>query len=206
MFEIHALWFLKLGFDILLLLFWWLHSNDIAIFYEKLFQIVFPFLYLLCWNSNPIWCALCLYKFWEVIMLRNIYQKNFKIICFKMVSFIKHLVWTHHLKIVFLKERRHLETTKALIFLMQVPKHLWVSTVSTACFLINRMPSSFLSSKIPFSVLLPNKALFPIEPRIFGCTCFVRDVQPQVTKLDPISLKCIFLGYSRVQGISMLLS
>ena len=29
--------------------------------------------------------------------------------------------------------------------------------------------------------------------------CFVRDVRPHASKLDPKSLKCIFLGYSRVQ-------
>ena len=29
--------------------------------------------------------------------------------------------------------------------------------------------------------------------------CFVRDVRPQVSKLDPKSLKCIFMGYSWVQ-------
>ena len=45
----------------------------------------------------------------------------------------------------------------------------------------------------------PYKPLFPIEPRIFGCTCFGRDVRLHVSKFDPKSLKCIFLGYSRVQ-------
>ena len=34
---------------------------------------------------------------------------------------------------------------------------------------------------------------------MFGCACFVRDVHPQVSKLDPKSLKCIFVGYSCVQ-------
>ena len=34
---------------------------------------------------------------------------------------------------------------------------------------------------------------------MFGCTCFVRDVRPHVSKLDPKSLKCIFLGYFQVQ-------
>ena len=37
--------------------------------------------------------------------------------------------------------------------------------------------------------------MFPIDPKIFGCTCFVRDVRPQVFKLDPKSLKCFFVGY-----------
>ena len=41
--------------------------------------------------------------------------------------------------------------------------------------------------------------LFPIDPKAFGCTCFVGNVYPQVSKLDPKSLKCIFVGYSRVQ-------
>jgi hypothetical protein len=56
------------------------------------------------------------------------------------------------------------------------------------------MPSSSL-----YSNLFPTKSLFPIAPRIFGSTCFVRDVRPHVTKLDPKSLKCIFLGYFRLQ-------
>ncbi|KAA0033068.1 gag-pol polyprotein [Cucumis melo var. makuwa] len=62
-----------------------------------------------------------------------------------------------------------------------------------------RMPSSLLNGDIPYRVLFPTKSLFPIAPKIFGCVCFVRDVSPHHTKLDPKSLKCIFLGYSRVQ-------
>ena len=41
--------------------------------------------------------------------------------------------------------------------------------------------------------------MFPIDPKVFGYTCFVRDVCPQVSKLDLKSLKCIFVGYSCVQ-------
>ena len=40
--------------------------------------------------------------------------------------------------------------------------------------------------------------MFSIKPKDLGCTCFIRDV-PQVSKLDPKSLKCIFLGYSHIQ-------
>ena len=71
------------------------------------------------------------------------------------------------------KNKHLLETTRALLFLMQVFKQFWFDVVSTAYFLINRMPSSVLSSETPFHVLFPNKSLFPISPRIFGCTCFV---------------------------------
>ena len=41
--------------------------------------------------------------------------------------------------------------------------------------------------------------MFLIDPKVFGRTCFVRDVRPQVSKLDLKSLKCIFVGYSRVK-------
>ena len=61
------------------------------------------------------------------------------------------------------------------------------------------MPSSVLNLDTPYYIFFPKKPLFPIEPQIFGCTCFVRDVRPLVSKLDHKSLKCIFLGYSRVQ-------
>ena len=43
------------------------------------------------------------------------------------------------------KNRHLLETVRALLFQMHVPKHLWVDAVSTACFLINRMPSLVLN-------------------------------------------------------------
>ena len=61
------------------------------------------------------------------------------------------------------------------------------------------MPSSILNGVTPFQTLCPHKSLFPIEPRVFGCTCFVQDVRPHVSKLDPKSLKCTFLSYSLVQ-------
>ncbi|EOY04903.1 Cysteine-rich RLK (RECEPTOR-like protein kinase) 8 [Theobroma cacao] len=63
------------------------------------------------------------------------------------------------------KNGHFLEVTRAFLFQMKVPKQFWADAVSTACFLINRMPSCVL----------------------------------HVTKLDPKSLKCVFLGYSRLQ-------
>ena len=61
------------------------------------------------------------------------------------------------------------------------------------------MSSSVVDWVTPFQTLFPHKFLFLIEPRVFGCTCFDRDVRPHVSKLDPKSLKRIFFGYSQVQ-------
>ena len=61
------------------------------------------------------------------------------------------------------------------------------------------MLSSVLNWAIPYHQLFPNNSLFRIDPKAFRCTCFVRDVRPQVSKLNPKSLKCIFVGYFHVQ-------
>ena len=60
------------------------------------------------------------------------------------------------------------------------------------------MSSLVLNWATPYHQFFPNNPLFPIDPKVFGCTCFVRDVHSQVSKLDPKSLKCIFVGYSQV--------
>ena len=37
------------------------------------------------------------------------------------------------------------------------------------------------------------------DPRIFGCTCFVHNLSPNLDKLAARAIKCVFLGYSRLQ-------
>ena len=62
---------------------------------------------------------------------------------------------------------------------MNVPKHFWADAVSTTFFFINKMPSLVLNWTAPYHQLFPNNPLFPIDPKVFGCICFVRDVRPQ---------------------------
>ncbi|BAT73483.1 hypothetical protein VIGAN_01097100, partial [Vigna angularis var. angularis] len=61
------------------------------------------------------------------------------------------------------------------------------------------MPSSSLDNKVPFSILFPNDPLFHTCPRVFGCVCFVHNMSPGLDKLSARALKCVFLGYSRLQ-------
>ena len=64
----------------------------------------------------------------------------------------------------------------------------------------NRMSSYILDFKIPFSTLqtfFPTNKIFSSIPlKIFGCSAFVHNLNPHFSKLDPKSIKCIFLGYS----------
>ena len=85
------------------------------------------------------------------------------------------------------------------MFLFILVRRLTSSSCHMAKDQVVWIPSSVLNWATPYHQLFPNKPLFPIDPKVFGCTCFVRDVRPQVSKLDPKSIKCIFVGYSRVQ-------
>jgi transposase InsO family protein len=96
------------------------------------------------------------------------------------------------------KNRHILEVTRSLMYTMNVPKFLWSEAVMTATYLINRMPSRILGMKTPYEMVF-GKNEFIVPPKVFGCTCFVRDHRPSVGKLDPRAVKCIFIGYSSGQ-------
>lgn len=98
------------------------------------------------------------------------------------------------------RKNRHLvETARTLLLHANVPLQHWGEAVLTSCFLINRMPSSAVDHKIPHSILFPKEPLFHVAPRIFVCTCFVHDLSPGLHKLSARAIKCVFLGYSRLQ-------
>lgn len=61
------------------------------------------------------------------------------------------------------------------------------------------MPSSALQNKILCKTFHPQKPLYNVQPKIFGCICFVHLYLGLQDKLSPKSLKCIFLGYYRTQ-------
>ncbi|GFY80815.1 hypothetical protein Acr_01g0006240 [Actinidia rufa] len=78
---------------------------------------------------------------------------------------------------------------------MGVPKYFLHMVVLTATYIINRTPSQILHGKAPLNILQPTSTLFPILPRVFGCTCFVQVRSPIHTKLDDKAVCCVFLGY-----------
>ncbi|GFY85851.1 hypothetical protein Acr_04g0005890 [Actinidia rufa] len=94
------------------------------------------------------------------------------------------------------KNRHIMSVVRCLLRGMGVPKYFWHMAVLTATYLINRTPSRVLNGKAPLHILQPASTLFPIIPRVFGCTCFVQNRSPTRTKLDDKAVRCIFLGYS----------
>ena len=98
------------------------------------------------------------------------------------------------------RKNRHLvETARTLLLHSHVLFRFWENVVLTACYLINRMPSSILHYQIPHSLLFPTQPLYFLPSRVFGCTCFIHTLTPGQDKLSANAMKCIFLGYSRLQ-------
>ena len=98
------------------------------------------------------------------------------------------------------RKHRHLvDTARTLLINAHAPLKFWGDAVLTACYLINCMPSSVLDNEIPHSLLFPKDPLYYVPLRVFGSTCFVHDLSPGRDKLPPRAVKCVFLGYSKVQ-------
>ena len=98
------------------------------------------------------------------------------------------------------RKNRHLvEVARTLLLHHKVPQCFLEDAILAACYLINRMSSSVLHDQIPHSVLLPNQHLFCLPPHVFGCVCFVHILTLEQDKLSVKAMKCVFLGYSRLQ-------
>ena len=97
------------------------------------------------------------------------------------------------------KHRQLLDITRTLLVEMHVPHYLWSDAILTATYLQNRLPSAPLGNAIPLHRLHPKADLFSLPPRVFGCTAFVHDHTPSLSKLSPRATKGVFVGYSRTQ-------
>ena len=84
-----------------------------------------------------------------------------------------------------------------------VPKHFWREVVLTATYLISYMLSRVLNFQTPYGLLLQTyphiRFVSNLSLRIFVCAFFVHNIQQNQSKVDPKSIKCIFLGYSSNQ-------
>ena len=72
--------------------------------------------------------------------------------------------------------------------------NFWAEAVRTACYLINRSPTTALDCSI-LEEVWTSKNLNYSHLKIFECEAFVQIPKENRTKLDDKSIKCIFLGY-----------
>ncbi|KAL4346996.1 hypothetical protein GQ457_17G018750 [Hibiscus cannabinus] len=92
------------------------------------------------------------------------------------------------------KHRHLLEIARALRFNSHVPVKFWGECVTTACYIINRLPSSVLNWKSPFEVF-HNKPPNLSHMKVFGCLCYATQVH-NLDKFSPRAIPSVFMGYS----------
>jgi histone deacetylase 1/2 len=95
------------------------------------------------------------------------------------------------------KHRHIVETGLTLLAHASLPLCYWNDAFSTACFLINRLPSRTIDMQTPLERLLretPDYTFF----KVFGCACWPHLRPYNNHKLDFRSKKCVFLGYSPI--------
>jgi transposase InsO family protein len=93
------------------------------------------------------------------------------------------------------KNRHLLDVTRTLLLQASVPSQFWVEALSTAVFLINRLPSTVIDLDSPFFRLFKTQPDYN-DLHTFGCVCFVHLPPFERHKLGAQSVQCAFLGYS----------
>ncbi|KAL5852379.1 hypothetical protein ACOSQ3_007497 [Xanthoceras sorbifolium] len=87
------------------------------------------------------------------------------------------------------------ERIRAMLRTAGLPNSFWAEAAKTACYVVNRSPSTAINLKTPMEMWTgkpPDYSnLYP-----FGCPAYVMYNAQERSKLDPKSRRCIFLGYA----------
>ena len=87
--------------------------------------------------------------------------------------------------------RTLLEKVRCMLVSSGLPNLFWGEAVMTAAYLVNRSPSTAIELKTP-EYMWTGKNPDYSNLRVFGCAAYAHQVEG---KLEPRSVKCIFLGY-----------
>ncbi|KAE8735271.1 DNA repair protein RAD51-like protein 1 [Hibiscus syriacus] len=88
-----------------------------------------------------------------------------------------------------------LERTRAMLRDACLEKSFWAEAVNTACYLVNRAPSTAIELKTSMEMWTGKPADYS-NLHVFGSIVYVMYNSQEISKLDPKSRKCKFLGYA----------
>ena len=86
------------------------------------------------------------------------------------------------------------EEIRAMLYQAKLPKRFWAEALSTAMYLKNRSPHSYLDGKTPYEILHRQKPNLS-HLRVFGCLATVHIPNQQHQKIDAKATVKIFIGY-----------
>ena len=89
---------------------------------------------------------------------------------------------------------------KCMLIQSKLSVSLWAKTLSTACYIVNRSPSSGINLKAPIELWIGRPTDYS-NMRVFECPVYAHIKQG---KLKPRALKGVFIGYpERVKGYKL---
>lgn len=90
--------------------------------------------------------------------------------------------------------RTLVESARAMLYAKDMPTHLWAEAVNTACYILNRTPTSCNQNKTPYEVWIGKPPRLD-HIRVFGSEAYVHVPKQFRNKWDKKSQKMIFVGY-----------
>jgi hypothetical protein len=87
-----------------------------------------------------------------------------------------------------------MEKARCMLSGARIGQEFWAEAVGTACYLVNRSPSSVLNDKTPQEVWTGKEPSLT-HLKVFSCDAYVHVPKENRSKLDKKAEKCIFIGY-----------
>ncbi|GJX25626.1 retrovirus-related pol polyprotein from transposon TNT 1-94 [Tanacetum coccineum] len=94
------------------------------------------------------------------------------------------------------KNRTLQEMSRTMLNEQSLPQKFWCNAVDTSTYILNRILIRAILGKTPYELLRGRKPTLDYF-RVFGSKCFILNTKDYLTKFDPKSYECIFLGYSQ---------
>ncbi|GKF14968.1 retrovirus-related pol polyprotein from transposon TNT 1-94 [Tanacetum coccineum] len=94
------------------------------------------------------------------------------------------------------KNRILQEMSRTMLNEQSLPQKFWCNAVDTSTYILNRILIRAILGKTPYELLKDRKPTLDYF-RVFGSKCFILKTKEYLTKFDPKSYECIFLGYSQ---------
>ncbi|GJR84643.1 retrovirus-related pol polyprotein from transposon TNT 1-94 [Tanacetum coccineum] len=94
------------------------------------------------------------------------------------------------------KSRTLQEMSRTMLNEQSLPQKFWCNAVDTSTYILNRILIRAILGKTPYEILRGRKPTFDYF-RVFGSKCFILNTNDYLTKFDPNSYECVFLGYSQ---------
>ncbi|GKA94149.1 retrovirus-related pol polyprotein from transposon TNT 1-94 [Tanacetum coccineum] len=94
------------------------------------------------------------------------------------------------------KNRTLQEMSRTMLNEQSLPQKFWCNAVDTSTYILNRILIRSILRKTPYELLRGRKPTLYYF-RVFGSKCFILNTKDYLTKFDPKSYECVFLGYSQ---------